>query len=291
MPKRKHVLVAVACTILLTCAGLLFPAIQRVREAAARMSCYGRFKQLSVALHMYAANPEKFPPAAVAHPDLPPEQRLSWMVLVLPYVEEDRAFKQFDLARGPGDPRNEKPVRGRFGHFVCPSSGEHERGSGRITWDESSGERKHSDRAEKWASPAPLTHYVGVAGVGANAATLPLGHPRAGVFGYDRQTKLTKDGFPDGTSNTLLLIETARDPGHWAYGGFATVRGFESDAAPYLGEGRPFGGFHGNYWLGERRCVVALADGSVRSFTPKTDPAILEGLATVGGKEALPVEW
>lgn len=272
MPKRKHVLVAVACALPLTCAGLLFPAVQRTREAAARMSCYGNFAQLGVGLHNYAsANFDKLPPATVPHPDLPPEQRLSWLVEVLPYIEQDNVFRLFDPKRGAGDARNEKPAGTRINFFLCPMGNEYDR------------------ETQTWKSPTPITHRVGVAGVGADAASLPLKHPRAGVFGHDRQTLITN--VPDGTSNTLMLIETARDSGHWAFGGFATVRGFEPGAAPYIGEGRPFGGFHGNYWLGERRCVVALADGSVRDFTTKTDPALLEALATVAGKEALPANW
>ncbi len=273
MPKRKHVLVAVACALPLTCAGLLFPAIQRVRDAAARMSCHGNFCQFGSGLHNYAsANQDKLPPATVPHPDLPPEQRLGLWVMVLPYIEQDNVYRQFDMTRGAGDPRNAEPTSVRTKFFLCPAGNEYDY------------------ETKTWKSPTPLTHRVGVAGVGADAAALPLKHPRAGVFGHDRQTTLPH-GFPDGTSNTLLLIETARDPGHWAFGGTATVRAFEPGAAPYIGEGRPFGGFHGNYWLGTRSCVTALADGSVRDFTPKTDPAILEALATVGGKKALPANW
>ena len=50
-----------------------------------------------------------------------------------------------------------------------------------------------------------VTHYVGVAGVGADAATLPLSDPRAGVFGYDRKTSLRD--IKDGHSTTMLLTE------------------------------------------------------------------------------------
>lgn len=114
------------------------------------------------------------------------------------------------------------------------------------------------------------------------------------MFGYDRRITFEK-GFPDGTSNTLLIIETANDPGHWAYGGPATVRAFDPDAAPHIGPGRPFGGFHngGLVLFGPRShiCVVAMADTSVRSFTNATAPEVLEALATVGGKEPLPANW
>ncbi|QJW96527.1 DUF1559 family PulG-like putative transporter [Frigoriglobus tundricola] len=282
---RRYVLVLVAVTLVVLGAGLLFTAVSRVREAAARMACTSHFKQWALALHNYAAlfpdergtkKLDAFPAGTVPNSVLPPEERLSWWVPVLPFMEQGAVCDQFDLTRGAGDPRNAEPVSHRLQWLVCPSSGEYDRGT------------------HEWKSAAPLTHYVGVAGVGPDAATLPLGHPRAGVFGYDRRTAFLGD-FPDGVSNTLLLIETAQTPGHWAYGGAATVRAFAPDMAPYIGPGRPFGGWHNGtpVLFGQRThtCVVAMADGAVRSFSNATAPEVLEALATVAGHESLPADW
>ena len=280
-PQRSLRVVEVLAVLLIIGAliGLLVPAVMRVRAAAARTTCAGHFCMWAVSLHNYADRHDgALPPGALPHPGLPPDQRLSWLVpMMAGWISMDHVLNEFDLTRGPGDPRNEKPASNRFRHFVCPASGECTRdGSG-----------------ESWKSPAPLTHYVGVAGVGPDAATLPLGHPRAGAFGYDRRTAL-KDGFADGKSNTLMLIETGMNPGHWAYGGTATVRAFEREPA-YIGPGRPFGGFHNGapVIVGTRTngCNVAFADGSGRYLTSKTDPTVLEALATVGGKEELPANW
>lgn len=286
---RRYVITAVCVALVLLCAGLLFPAVQKVREASSRMVCHSHFKGLALALHMYAeGNPRRtrdgrpacdaFPAGTVAHDTLPPEQRWSLYIPLLASwsdIDRDNVIKTADLTRGPSDPRNAKPANARIRYFTCPSSGECVRG----------------DYGEEWKSPSPLTHYVGVAGVGADAAALALEHPRAGVFGHDRRTAIPDD-IPDGASNTLLIIETANGPGHWAYGGFATVRAFEPDAAPYLGPGRPFGGFHngGPVLFGERAhtCTAAMADGSVRSLRSETAAEVLEALATVGGKEELP---
>jgi Protein of unknown function (DUF1559) len=257
----------------------LIPAIQRVREAAARMSCHCNLKCQVIALHNYAEGHEgKFPAGTLPNPALPPDQLLSWYISLLPFIEQHDVFKQFDLERGTADPRNQNATDNRFRTFVCPSSGEYERDKG----------------DEKWKSPGPVTHYVGVAGVGEGAVYLPLGHPRAGIFGYDRRTSI-RDDIPGGTSKTLIIIETAQDPGHWAYGGSATVREVEPGTSPYIGEARPFGGFHDGGWnWGNPRthtCTAALADGSVRSLSDAIAPDVLEALATVGGKESLPANW
>lgn len=275
---RRRVEVCVVLAIVLALIGLLVPAVQRVRAAAARVSCQGQFCMMGLALLNYAeAHDGAFPAGTVLHPALPPDQRLSWLVSLLPFLSRDDIFQQFEPWCGATDPRNERATSNRIRHLTCPASGEYSR----------------DPTGDYWKSPAPVTHFVGIAGVGAGAAALPPGHSGAGAFGYDRRTPL-KDGFPDGTSNTLTVIETGRDPGHWAYGGSATVRAFEREP-PYIGPDRPFGGFHSGpltvFTARDRLGNVAFADGSYRQFIDKTGPALLEALATVGGREELPSEW
>jgi hypothetical protein len=283
--RRRHWTAVIVILLVLLAVGWGVPAINKVREAAARMHCTSYLKQWAMALHNSADTYQwdrggqrvpAFPAGTLPHPTLPPEERWSWYLSTLPFIEQLTTYQQVDTALGPADPRNQVAAGHRFQQFVCPASGEYDRDN------------------RQWKSATPLTHYVGVAGVGADAATLLAGHPRAGVFGYDRRTAV-KEGIPDGSSNTLLVIETAHNPGHWAYGGFSTVRGIEPGAAPYIGTGRPFGGFHEGGWdWGKPRthgCVAAMADGSVRSFSHATTPEVMEALGTVGGKEELPANW
>jgi len=122
--------------------------------------------------------------------------------------------------------------------------------------------------------PCP-THYLGIAGVGEDAAELPLADPRAGFFGYDR--RLTQKDLKDGASTTLMLAE-AVDGGPWTAGGKATVRGFAAGSRPYLGQGGQFASLH-------RATNVAFADGSVRPLTAAVSPKVLEALATAAGRE------
>ncbi len=147
----------------------------------------------------------------------------------------------------------EEPA-GELGTFLCPAN----RGRG--------------------APDLPCrTSYLGIAGVGDDAAELPRGDPRAGFFGYDR--RLTAKDLTDGAATTLMLAEAA-DGGFWTAGGKATVRGLAADGRPYLGRGGQFASLH-------RGTNVAFADGSVRRLTPAVSPRVLEALATVaGGEEA-----
>jgi hypothetical protein len=131
--------------------------------------------------------------------------------------------------------------------------------------------------------PAP-TQYVGIAGLGLDAATLNFfppapAPPRAGCFHYDSPTSF--DSITDGLSQTLLFGERSADLGSWLRGGPATLRGLDdrADALPLIGPGGQFGGnhFETSNW--------AIADGSVRSFTPRVDRSLLFGMATIAGKE------
>ena len=78
------------------------------------------------------------------------------------------------------------------------------------------------------------------------------------MFRYDEPTILTD--VKDGLSNTLMLLETADQPGPWIAGGPPTVRPLDPANRPYLGIGRPFGGCH----LGGANAVMPMvpADSS-----------------------------
>jgi hypothetical protein len=50
-----------------------------------------------------------------------------------------------------------------------------------------------------------LIHFAGVAGVGLDSPSLPIGDPKSGVFGDDRQTRI--EDIKDGTANTMMVAE------------------------------------------------------------------------------------
>jgi prepilin-type N-terminal cleavage/methylation domain-containing protein/prepilin-type processing-associated H-X9-DG protein len=82
--------------------GLLLPAVQKVREAAARMKCANNLKQIGLALHNYHDANNVFPPGQFTYNDaaLPDDyDRRCWMQPVLPYIEQDNLFRVIEDAR------------------------------------------------------------------------------------------------------------------------------------------------------------------------------------------------
>ncbi|TWU06830.1 hypothetical protein CA54_52300 [Symmachiella macrocystis] len=117
----------------------------------------------------------------------------------------------------------------------------------------------------------PASHFVGMAGVGDDAAQLPVSHERAGIFGYDRKT--TEADVKDGLSQTIMVAGVQSRLGSWAAGGPATVRGFVNE--PYINGPDGFGsGQADGMW-------VLMADGSVKFHSAQTDAAILRGEAAM----------
>ena len=87
--------------------GLLLPAVQKVREAAARMTSSNNLKQIGLAMHNYESANQAFPPAAIVNKKGKP--LLSWRVMVLPYLEQDALYKKFKLDE-PWDSPNNLPL-------------------------------------------------------------------------------------------------------------------------------------------------------------------------------------
>src|SRR6516162_6363862 len=82
--------------------GLLIPAVQKVREAALRSQCQNNLKQIGLAMHAYHSNASQLPPGGAA--DQPPFGTgpnggagwgSSWMVYILPYIEQGNFFNNW----------------------------------------------------------------------------------------------------------------------------------------------------------------------------------------------------
>lgn len=242
--------------------------LERSSEAAQRNVCQGNLRHLGMSLMNYSTECDSFPAGTIANDRLPPGRRLSWLVLVWGFL--DQWFWLLDQSE-PWDATTNRPTRG---HGVE----EKPRAVGRsplLTCPAAAGAA--DEHMPGW------TWYVGVAGVGRDAPELRDGHPRAGVFGYDRRARVAD--IRDGVSTTLMLAETASANGPWTAGGPATVRGLDPDRQPYIGRGRQFGGTH------RGGLNVAFADGSVRFLGESIDPMVFEALATIAGGETVPAGW
>src|ERR1700754_1790966 len=98
--------------------GLLLPAVQKVREAAARIKCANNLKQIGLALHNYEGVNGKFPPAGVYQANWSGD---AWSAhsRILPYIEQANTFLQVDFTQ----PANAQDAvsRQRIPTLVCPS--------------------------------------------------------------------------------------------------------------------------------------------------------------------------
>jgi prepilin-type processing-associated H-X9-DG protein len=252
---RSAVQASVLVLGLVVVGGLAVVAVVRIREEAMRAHCLNNLKQLGLALHNYNDTFTRFPPAAMPNPELPPERRLSWLYSIVPFVEADTLYRKVDQAKSWDAEENRFAALRAYRIMVCPSNQEREP-----------------------VSTFEPTSYVGIAGVGADAVSLPEGDPRAGFFGYER--KLTVDDIRGRSGGILMVLETAQVESAWTAAGRPTARGLERGGAPYVGAGGQFGGNH-------RGGVGALfADGSVRFLEEPVDPAALEAMATLKGKAA-----
>jgi len=78
--------------------GMLLPAVQKVREAAARSTCSNNLKQLSLAMHTYSDANGGLPPAVIMrnYQDYPYTDEIgpNWAVLILPQIEQANLYNQ-----------------------------------------------------------------------------------------------------------------------------------------------------------------------------------------------------
>ncbi|HLJ94684.1 MAG TPA: DUF1559 domain-containing protein, partial [Gemmataceae bacterium] len=230
---------------------------------------------LGDAVRRYAeAHQAQFPPGTLERPiptsragrPYEPKQRISWMAELLPYLGPEQAslYRGIDRKKSWNDTENHAAAATLVPQFLMPNYPQN-------TW---------WIRYPGMAQSAAATHFVGIAGIGADAAEYAANDPAAekklGVFGYDRATRL--QDITDGVSQTILMAQvppTYKRP--WMAGGGSTVQGvLEKDSV------RPFVSPQPD---GKRGTLVVMADGSVRFIAENIKDDVFKALCTTKGGE------
>ncbi|MFO1020897.1 MAG: DUF1559 domain-containing protein [Planctomycetales bacterium] len=116
----------VVIAIIAVLIALMLPAIQQSREAARRAQCRANLTQIGLALHNYQQAHRFFPPGVVNATgpidDSKPGYYVSWMVQLLPLIDQGVAFRKFDFAGGALSPKNAELASHGVPLYICPSS-------------------------------------------------------------------------------------------------------------------------------------------------------------------------
>jgi prepilin-type N-terminal cleavage/methylation domain-containing protein/prepilin-type processing-associated H-X9-DG protein len=215
----------VVIAIIAVLIGLLLPAVQKVRAAAARLKCTNNLKQIGLALHNYHDANQRFPAGYVdgnTDPNSTPDNDVGpgwgWASYLLPYVEQDNLYRQINFNQKVGTGVNAQVSQTPLTVFQCPAD-PYQQSFG--VYDSSFGTPiatvAHSDYVgcNGWEEC-----FYGAGGnpqPGSGADGLAGGYGMAGVGLFWRNSKTTFAGITDGTSNTIVAGERSADhaPATW----------------------------------------------------------------------------
>ncbi len=296
--------------------GLLLPAIQKVREAAAMTQCKNNLRQLAVGCLNYHDALDHFPPNYLDAYGVN-GQSWSWIAMVLPYIEQTQLYQQagLDSQGANGMPTNPLSVAGGavistpITMLRCPSDPQ----LGKTIW---------TDRADVSPTPVAITNYKGVAGANwewgiglwnpgsdpasnnTNQGGLDNGN---GIFWRDSgnggwniggegtpiATYVTINMITDGTSNTFMIGESlpllSDWTGCWAYSNNACgTCAIYPNAPQTSGQAIGAGDWPDNYSFHSSHpngLQFAMADGSVHFISNSIAIATYRALATRNGGE------
>jgi prepilin-type N-terminal cleavage/methylation domain-containing protein/prepilin-type processing-associated H-X9-DG protein len=172
--------------------GLLLPAVQKVREAAARLKCQNNLKQIALAMHNYHDANTFFPPAYADRTGIPSGNFHRWssFALISPYLEQTAIYNNLDLNQSLYSAPPEtagvvlRPVHApwvalKIPIFLCPSD-------------------VRTEVQPGWAA----ANYQVNNGDGANGGAIPANGP---IF---QNARVTLQTISDGTSNTAMVTES-----------------------------------------------------------------------------------
>jgi hypothetical protein len=288
--------------------GLLLPAVQKVREAAARIQCANNLKQIGLALHNFQDTYNVLPARRLGL-DRSGNPRLTWAVQLLPYLEQSAGYGIWDQSKQYLD-QTDAARQVRVKIWTCPSR----RDGSQFSIQEAgqAGVTGSGGLDAAHAKPGMVGDYAGNEGTYADAAGNPVwvSVNASGVIirgsAADPVTRIEKSqaslgAIPDGTSNTFMVGEKHvptvglyRVPygdssiyNDWWVPYYNRLAGLEDplalgphDAVPSQGSragdstwARKFGSWH------PAVCGFVFCDGSVRFLRNNIDTTTLSRLA------------
>lgn len=280
--------------ILAVLIGLLLPAVQKVRESAARTQCVNNLKQIGLALHNSHDSYRTFPPGYVSNYDSAGEDTgpgWGWAAFILPQMEQQNLANAIPFEQNVEAPANRgvrvQPVKS----YLCPSD------NMPPTWTatkyDAAGQPVGSICAVASAS------YIGVFGVS-----------EPGVDGeglFFRNSTIKMADITDGTSLTMMVGERSfrwcqaawvgaitgasmvpspgspAQAGEWNSSGFILGHSFEGSGGPGS-PGTEVNGFSSQHTQGAN---FVFADGDVQFLSLSLDHQVYKALSTRSGGEAV----
>jgi hypothetical protein len=266
--------------------GLLLPAVQKVREAAARMSCSNNLRQLALGtVHCADNNNGSIPPSVGLYPNAFPSANNAdggTFLFILPYIEQDNLYRS-SLLPGGTDRNNFLPTYSQWTSQIQQS------------------------KIKTYACPSDATLAqvnnggMGYASYGVNGLLFGQGYGTWG--GFHRKYPAS---IPDGTSNTVFVTEKVAVCNSGAYSG-----NYWPDWGPILHSpdlGQPTGAVNTSPQIGVRGYAaicdggrastmhssainVGLADGSVRTVSSGVTAATWWAAVTPGSGDVLGSNW
>ena len=248
---------------------LLVPAVQKVRESAARTTCKNNLKQFGIALHMYHDTTKTLPPGYtmnVTPLGVETGPGWGWATHILDHLDQTPLRQSITLSTDIASTSHASQRTQRLAVFICPSDDY----VGSFTPPGATVALAHSD-------------YVGVFGNNDIDAT-PIGN---GIFFRNSQVRMQQ--ISDGASNTLMVGErcSQRFTAAWA----GVLAGIPEAHALVLGTAdhvpNHSAGHEDDFASRHTNGVNFLyADGTVRTINDTIDPALYQALATRAGNEA-----
>jgi prepilin-type N-terminal cleavage/methylation domain-containing protein/prepilin-type processing-associated H-X9-DG protein len=189
----------VVIAIIAVLIGLLLPAVQAAREAAARAWCKNNLKQIGLALHNHEGSRGTWPAQSTFAP------RGSWITQILTEIEQGTISKVYDEKLDWDHPANSTAVQTRIGILLCPSA-DRDRDGFEYT--------RFTSATPRFFMYGAPTDYTNVGGIG-TALAARLGSRPADLVGILGEQPVRLADVTDGLSNTILVAESCNRPRLW----------------------------------------------------------------------------